>query len=94
MKRNKKKKWFKFVSKEPIGIYYASYTPDGKVWCSGKNPFEVIGLSKHIEGVRYTILEYYEGTDGDQPWAPPEEVMTDHRTLEYASLVDEEDEDT
>lgn len=85
--KNKKKKKFKYISEELIRTYYASYTPDGKIWCSTRNPYEVVGRSQHIEGITYTIIEYYEVTDGDLPWTPTEEVLTDHRTLHYIERV-------
>lgn len=94
IKKLKKKRKLKYISTEPLRVYYASYTPDGKLWCANRNPHEVVGMSNHIPGITYTKLEYFEVTNGDQPWTPDEEMINHPRTQGYADLYKDRDEDT
>lgn len=97
IRKLKKKRKFKYISGNPLRVYYASYTPDGKVWCDGRSPHEVVGMSNHIPGVTYTKLEYFEVTNGDKPWTPDEAIINHEKTQRYADIEkiwneDEEDE--
>ena len=73
---------------------YTSYTPDGEVWRSGRNPYEVIGMSSHIPGITYTKLEYFEVTNGDQPWTPSEELINHKQCTVYANLSKDDEDDS
>lgn len=52
----------------PVRRWYASYTPDGSLWCESSDPAEVLERSRG-RGCTYAVIVTYE-RHVREPWDP------------------------